>query len=195
MSHALSDVEFLLVTAQASNFVFFLVGVQREFPIIDIHLLEQTWEQNIGVHLLSKLNGAVGHKNLHTLVVEATGLAVIHHEDARHAIESSDAVTDFFTNRNVLHFVKCVHKLNPIHTTATRLAFNPDSRNVVWVALHLFINRFPKRLHGLKIVRGNRNDAFRHPAFLVCRVHVIVHGGKRHGLTPHGVDRTSTVQL
>ena len=35
-------VEFLLVTPQASNLIFFFVGVQCQLPIVDAHFLQET---------------------------------------------------------------------------------------------------------------------------------------------------------
>ena len=116
LSHALCDIEFLLITAQTSDFVLFLVGIECEFPIVDVQLLEQAWEQDLSVHLLPKFNSTVGHKNLHTLIVESTGFTAVHHKHRRDTVKCGNTITNFITHSNVLHFFQRVHEFNPIDT-------------------------------------------------------------------------------
>ena len=70
LRHPLCHVEFLLVTPQASNRIFFFIGVQCQLPIVDAHFLQEAGEQNLSVHLLTELNGPIRNENLHALVVE-----------------------------------------------------------------------------------------------------------------------------
>ena len=96
--HALCEVDLHLVSAESGNLVLFLVRVEREFPVRHTHLLEHAREEDLGVHLLTELDGPVGHEYLHPLVVQTTALAIVNHEYVADAVEGGHACAYLVTH-------------------------------------------------------------------------------------------------
>ena len=142
--HALCEVDLHLVSAESGNLVLLLVRVEREFPVRHTHLLEHAREENLGVHLLTELDGPVGHEYLHPLVVQTAALAIVNHEYVADAVESGHTCAYLIAHSNVLHLFQCVHELDPVDTAPARSRLYTYLRDVVRVTLHLLIDGLPE---------------------------------------------------